>query len=149
MGERGIAHGGRKIGRAERIDRHGEKDIAHHHGHIFPDPGRIADLAQPFLDQLVESGQAAAALGLIDDIVMDQDEGVEQFQGQRGPQERAVLKGPISPENAVGTEQQQGADALAATGHELGDVEVKRLEEVPVGVALRVLLEETSEKGLE
>ncbi len=72
---------------------------------------------------------------------------MEQLQGQRGAQQRVVLKGTLAAENAVGPEQQQGADAFAAARDELGDVEVERLEEIAVGVALGVLLEEAGEES--
>lgn len=128
MGKRGIAQGGGEVGGAEGVDGHGKENIAHHHGHIAADSGRAIDLAQAFLDELVEGRQASAALGLVDNIVVDQDEGVEQFEGQRGPEQRAVLKRPVSAKDAVGAEQQQGADAFTAPGDEFRHVEVERLK---------------------
>ena len=94
MGKRGVAHGGGKIGGAKRIDRHGKENVAHHHGHISAHAGRAVDLAEAFLDQLVESWQAAAALGLVDDVIVDQDEGVEQFQRQARPAEASCPQRP-------------------------------------------------------
>ena len=150
MGQRGVAHGGGEIGGAERIDRHGEEDVAHDDGHVSAHAGRAVDLAQPFLDQLVEGRQAAAALGLVDDVVVDQDEGVEQFEGKRGPQERVVLEGPVSAKDAVGSRAAAaGGCACRAAPTNSRDVEVERLEQFAVGVTFGVFLEEAGQEILE
>jgi hypothetical protein len=90
----------------------------------------------------------APALRLVDHIVVHEDERVEQFQRQRGAQQGGIGKGARPAKDAKRRQQQHGADALAAPAHEFADVEVERLKQVAVGVALGVFLEETGEERL-
>ncbi len=64
----------------------------------------------------VGGGAAAAGVGLVDDVVVDEGGGVEHFDD--GAEADAGVGG--GAEGLGGEQQEQGADALAAAGDEVG-----------------------------
>ena len=78
----------------------------------------------------MQGGQPAARFRPVDDVVVDEDEGVQEFEADRDAQQGALrhegrARSLFALEHTVGQQEQQRAQAFARPARELGQFGVQ------------------------